>query len=66
MADTYELDGWSPRTHHIKQLDEKWGIGDDSTLECVMTTLDVLEEMIDDLQEFRRRKIAPVTELRPL
>lgn len=53
MALIEQIDGWSPRYHHIKELDRSWKIGEDEVTESVMDTLDTLEAMIDDLKAYR-------------
>lgn len=58
------VDGWSPRYHHLVEINKSWDIGVDTTLESIMDTLDPLEQLIDDYKAFKQaNKPAPVTSL---
>lgn len=63
-ANTYDTDGWSPRYHQLLQLDEQWGICDvNATLESILGSLDLLEEIIDDYKEHKRSQQPPAPKM---
>lgn len=55
MADNHDINGWSPRYKDLSELDSSRDAYDlDSTLEELLTNIELYERIIDDFKAFRQ------------